>query len=533
MSKKYWNNHKKKLLRKCTALLTAAALAAVLGGCGAAGTAGSADSQDSAKGQGGEDAPLSAVNVLFDWDYTDSYDQGEANTYLYSTFVSDAAVVEEGYEALEKSLKALCEENVRLQKQTFDRVLPDVKDLELGEYESCQLTSSFQLMRSDSRMVSICGEFCEDLGGVHPFYYRKGYNFDSADGKRLVTSDMITDKDAFYEAALAGLDKLNAEREECFDKDTCTEILKEQFDEHYDELDLYTDPQNLYLYFPVYMFGPYVAGDTEIAIPLKDCKGFLREQYIYPEGPVIYRLPEPQEDWSGSSEYTTTSVCYLEEGLALNILSEFDYEDWSGSLTINCNDIEGYFSAEFPLKRAYLVKPENGKTYLYAEMMGIDDYLGMMIFDLDGTPEQVGKFDGYFGDHLSTIPSEMTLYQTLGMLGTYQGFKRYHVSEGGMPVSDSDEFTYINSYLPQYYGGSITSTMELPLEIDGELVYLPEGTVFTPVGACPQDYALLRLADGRTGKLFTEMHDEGLMVRWGNGALSNQFDCFEELYFAG
>ena len=527
------NNHKKTLLRKCTALLTAAALAAVLGGCGAAGTAGSADSQDSAKGQRVEDASLSAVNVLFEWDYMDSYDQGDANTYLYSTFVSDAAVVEEGYEALEKSLKALCEENVRLQKETFDRVLPDVKDLELGEYQSCQLTSSFQLMRSDSRMVSICGDFCEDLGGVHPFYYKKGYNFDSADGKRLVTSDMITDKDAFYEAALAGLDRFNAEREELFDRDTYTEILKEQFDESYDELDLYTDPQNLYLYFPVYTFGPYVAGDTEIAIPLKECKGFLKEQYIYPEGPVIYRLPEPQEDWSGSSEYTTTTVSYLEEGLSLNIMSEFDYEDWTGSLTINCNDREGYFSADFPLKRAYLVKPESGKTYLYAEMQGLDDYTGMMIFDLDGTPEQVGKFDGYFGDHLSTIPSEMTLYRTVGMLGTYPGFNRYHISEGGMPVSESDEFTYINSYLPQYYGGTITSTMELPLEIDGETVYLPEGTVFTPVGACPYNYALLRLTDGRVGKLYTEMHDGELMVRWGNGAVSSEYECFEELFYAG
>lgn len=183
-----------------------------------------------------------------------------------------------------------------------------------------------EIIRADSRLVSIRQDQYTYSGGAHPMYGSLGVNIDTASGKRLTISDVVTDFEKFTELVESSL------------SEDYEEVFYDREDGFLDELDPESfnwtmDYESLKVYFNPYMLAPYAAGMQEATLYFMDYPELFNEKYTESPG------PDAGDDYYGagtvSHELYGTLIKRINEKIAEkeNVLAGYLVQDINGNGT--------------------------------------------------------------------------------------------------------------------------------------------------------------------------------------------------------
>ena len=184
---------------------------------------------------------------------------------------------------------------------------------------------------------------------------------------------------------------------------------------------------------------------------------------------------------------------------------------------------------------------EEERYFLYMEGTAENDYRTIYVYDLNGEQirqsgelsgsgfhhdwnEEIGEYGVLFTEVFND-PSTIILDTKLDVLGTMSGRKRYQIdSKDGLMDSQQEYYDLPEDFMPL--------VSKIPLE----LLVLPEqtreefpaGTKFYFLRTDGESYVDVRLEDGRECRITFEMREWERLI---NGV--SEWDCFEELYYAG
>lgn len=472
------------------------------------------------------------IDVSFDYEYLNEWDNGKEILRGKAPVIR---VLGGGREELQKALDAYCEGRLKVITEEYNQWLPIAKE----EYENNKenfpgyyLESYAVPERLDEKIVSFRRTEGDYFGGAHPDYFIGGASFDTETGRVLSLEDVVTDRERLHEYAhqylgeKIGLDELFPDYEESLDSHFQSE--------NSDRLQWIMDAEGLRLLFSPYDLGPYAMGSIEILVPYAENSGLIKKEYILEGKGLSKRIPQEEEQEADLDGDGTM------DRLLLNARNhETDGEpDYFSTVTVSTGRGDGDLkSTEYQLQggftEAYLMRTEDGRSYLYVESWGDNDYRLMEVFDLNGeTPVHAGTVGDTPKGHLLSGPNNFTLYTWMDALGSYNGRRRYRVGADGMP--EALETVYeINA--GEQWERSITAERTVPVWMEsggnGEekvRTELPAGTKFCPVRTDGETFVEARLEDGRLCEIRYELKD---YRRFIEGV--DEWEYFKDLPYAG
>ncbi len=301
--------------------------------------------------------------------------------------------------------------------------------------------------RADDKAVSIRTHYVSMTGGAHGFSFTGAENFDARTGKLLALSDISPDPAALLDRACDNLKKWCEERNVgLFDPDGLRASVEEMFEE--DSLNWALDPDGISLFFAPYSIAPYAAGE-------------LTARVLFSENPELFTGDMcSQADTWGRSLYEWQSAFADLDGDGspeeISVASDRDEYDTVTGLCIYIGDQEYTFDKYGYGLRTFLLHGAGGKTMLYADLTGDNDYHSLEIFDLSGGEAvyvdslQAGCSVLYddetnqAGTCLITDPSSFILAVRGGDISTYSMSRVCHLGEDGLPVPETDYYTVVS-----------------------------------------------------------------------------------------
>lgn len=425
------------------------------------------------------------------------------NQVLENRFLTAWADIQAQYEPVLADLKARREEN------------PETTD---GYW----IEQSVVPIRADDKIVSFLETSSSYTGGAHAMYGETGVNLRPEDGTPISLKDVTSD----YEQ-VCGLVKQELRVKygngEMFDNYEAA--LDAMFHEDGSIDNCWVmDMEGLHFVFSPYLLSPYSSGVLSADIFFSDAPGLFLEEYV-PAGGFARRMhPDEPEAFDVDGD-----------GLMEQILFDvsYDNETYSSRITISSGGSEAESEAYGSCRDAYLMHTEDGRTYLYLEFAGDNDYRTVTVFDLNGkTPLYVGETANCFLDHLVSDPEDFSLYTHMNVLGTYTGRRRYHVGEDGMPVEKDGVYT-----VGAEWGRGYELTAKIPVPVwvsQGETgeekvrEMLPAGSRMTVRRTDGKTFVEMELEDGRRCDVQIEKGDY-LSTIEGVG----EEEYFDGLHYAG
>ncbi|MBQ9420513.1 MAG: DUF3298 domain-containing protein [Lachnospiraceae bacterium] len=203
-------------------------------------------------------------------------------------FVSSAEFIRittPGYEALQASLDELNELNKSDADTAFANQAQEFAANGLNEYLQQLLPfsaeSALNIERTDPVIFSLAVADSYWYGGAHPYSYQLGFNFDTKAGRAIELYDLVTDRDAFYEAVRTALSghEVNAG----FFDDWEDTLKKEYYQEEDYHLNWIAANDGIRIWFNQYDIAPYAAGPVELSLAAADYPELIKAEY-FPEG---------------------------------------------------------------------------------------------------------------------------------------------------------------------------------------------------------------------------------------------------------
>lgn len=240
-------------------------------------------------------------------------------------FVSSAEFIRittSGYEALQASLDELNELNKSDADTAFANQAQEFAAEELNEYLKQLMPfsaeSALNIERTDPVVFSLATADSYWYGGAHPYSYQLGFNYDSKSGKPLELSDLVTDKDAFYEALRAAL--AEHEYKDGFFENWEDTLHQEYYQENDYHLNWIAANDGIRIWFNQYDIAPYAAGPIEISMKTADYPDLIKAEY-FPEAPAASEAGIAAESEGGLYVYplvNTAGSIEAEEGYTLS-----------------------------------------------------------------------------------------------------------------------------------------------------------------------------------------------------------------------
>ena len=475
------------------------------------------------------------------------------NAYEYETYTEDYYYLteinyqklylseenEKEYPRLAKSLDSLNNDKTEFYKD---------KAKELDEYASEQLdyyyedgeqpavytaNNEYYLQRADNVVLSIRSDADEYSGGAHPNYGYGGYNFDTATGKELVITDVMTDISSL---SVILSEKINS-KDEFADGffGSLEEVLSEYTAEQFNWTIGY---QGVTFCFSPYEIASFAAGLITATVYFDEYPELFNKKYTVAPESYAVTLSEwndvefDMNPSDGKKDTISAGLSYYTE--------EGSYKDISINLNGNEYTVEDVyaFSAEY-----YLVNSK-GRYFVYLVPHGFNDYTNILVYDLNGNEiKEAGNFertafgslvwedeneDTHQAKLLFNNPTQFVLETTFDILGTYAADKTYTVnSETGMPES-TDEFYTIDKSFPFVLTSKQAFNVKILPDMKTELI--KAGSEFTLLRTDGKTYVDAKLDDGRECRIYVERNstDYQLCI---NGI--PEYELFEEIYYAG
>lgn len=407
--------------------------------------------------------------VLLYSDYVTIEIQGEE----YRTLANKVADWQDTQlEALEK------EEAEYVQKASEDR-------LNMTDFYGYSLSYNLALKRLDHRVLSMTRTCYNDFGGVHPFNYVEGINFDAATGELLSLEDVVNDYDSFSWAAITYIINYleNSDYAEGLFPQY-TELISDSFASTF----WYFSAEGITMIYNTYEIAPYAAGTIEVSLPLEDFSDYFKADYQIKEEPGLIAVPLGETvtvHLNGTAHTillkdlysTSTSNTYAENSVTITLdNSSFSMDNY---FYYNCD--------------CYMIRQDDRILLMLDGDAASDDYVTVLLDISDGTIREVTSTGAAI-----CFPGINTalLSLRLDILGTYSCEVNHDLSKGNELKPLETEYIILNSYQ------NLVTTRELPVtDADGRERTLPAGTSLIPLSTDGTSY--MRFSNAKNKKEYT------------------------------
>ncbi len=256
------------------------------------------------------EAPVTIVNEKQDCTHSfATLFSTECSLYYLNSETADK------YPLLAKTLKEVNDETRQIVKTNVDDCVRDAYALFKDAGSDAPLPYTYSslgdISRFDDRLFVISTYIDEYYGGAHGMYYKHYVNIDVNSGKRLTASDLITDKDGAVDAICKRLrEDYDGVIDETLMYETSLEsFVKKSVDN--DSIDITMVNGYVEVYYPVYSFGSYAAGDYQIQLSPEDCPGVFNGEYTEDtSGDIIFETAR-QERKAGDITYDGPEENYI------------------------------------------------------------------------------------------------------------------------------------------------------------------------------------------------------------------------------
>ena len=392
------------------------------------------------------------------------------------------------YPNLAKSLEKLKTEYESMLDASMDSLMENFTEVVVDAGVSTNLADKTMrtVLRADHRFFSFLEQNECYLGGAHGSYLLNGVALDVNTGERVLLADVVKDTEKLKEIVAKQLDEVYG--------DIFYDNIYQMIDSY--EPDTFTwsmDPFGITLYFNQYELAAYAAGMQTVELTCEDYPGLLENSYFEPQEQYILELTA-----NGEYAYDVNNDGVKEKLTVERDVLEYDY--YATTVVLNGKNIKSNvedFDAD-----CYLVKCKDA-AYLYVFHRTENDYSVLEVFDLktgslvpwgDGNSNLLlastykghEEQDWYYSETSSpgfVNPEEFYLSSRLDTLSTYNGTKKYHVGEDGLPVTEDAAYVVDVNFM-------LKAKADVPCEVwkeDGtvmdENAVIPAGTFFRIVSA--------------------------------------------------
>ncbi|MBQ8969901.1 MAG: right-handed parallel beta-helix repeat-containing protein, partial [Lachnospiraceae bacterium] len=336
-------------------------------------------------------------------------------------------------EDLESSLEAIG----KLAKKAYEEEGTDEFRYYLAGYRQ-------SLRRADENFLSFA-VYEEDTFELKPMRIVFGKNFDTKTGKELELTEVVTDTQAFLEAAGAELQKV------FYDEELRAEILSELSDRlsdsstisseelawclGYEGLELYLNPEINYNFYgdtdgPVKLFFSYNGYPKLFSDQVKEIPGAYAYDLEINDYPEVCYI-----DTDGDGKLSEVSAVLYEDEYNYHSALTLSIDGETVKLT---EGVGGYEAS------AIIVHTYQGDNYLYLNQMTDNDYEYISIYSLGEEPKYVGEKNGTTRfelynvsedstGYIMTSPGDFKLWSMNGVLGSLPVTGDYKVGWDGLP----------------------------------------------------------------------------------------------------
>lgn len=461
-------------------------------------------------------------------------------------------VKKEGYEKMNEALT----ENNHLSWEricgTWNTIGDNIYEFVEGQGESSiyslpwTLENSIRLERADNRVVSFVRSRSDYLGGAHPGYETRAYNYEAQSGKLLALNDVVADCNEIYRCAGEKLQDNKDLDIKIKDLDT---FINDYFSDPSEVVWCFTQ-SGIEIIFPAGSVGVYMLGPVYAELPYEEIRDILQEEYIpVTKQSCIYVEPyeEISSDFDRDGTEEILSVSYEQK-----INEEYNYpESVVGKVTLVKDGIENSVTENVGLEYlgSYLMQSEEGGYYLYMESSWENDWHTISVFDLNqGSPVFLGTSDvGGFYDMTPFDAGDFYVSKRLNMMGTWEGFQKCRVGNDGFPeplekdyriwrVSEAELFDSASA--EENYGG-ITLKQDLKAYSyqnpekpeEGAEKVIQAGTKLTPYRTDGENRMTFQTEEGIYIDVIYDAADPDAWERTIQGM--EEYDLFDGIMYAG
>lgn len=472
-----------------------------------AGESGAAEEQTETNGVSPVAVRIEQVTATVSEDKGNNISRTEAQ-YEYPRLYLDDAAAEE-YPELNKALEAYNskkdtdKDSVLAElKSEFDEIKEGL-DADSTMYISENIKG--RILRADSNVVSMLIDYSDFHGGAHGYYYTCGVNFDTQTGKELCLGDVVKDKDAFVKLVSDKFFEKYTKNPDYIGMTDAGEELKGYDFNSNESIQWSIDPECVTVYFAPYTLGSFAQGAQDISIYFDEAPEVFNEQYTRACDNYIMPLDENKsvsiDVGSGKRETVAAS-------LKSGDYAEYDmYQPCYSIGNIDINDEWECYSMD-----SYLVHSDD-KYYIYSFQYSDDDAVTLNVVDLankslDSSRSALMDENYYYSSDYSddrtsvwvrgrkalTNPKHMVFSSSLDVLGTYSGYRNYHVGDDGYPEADESFYTSRSET-----AFAAAKDLELDkVDADGKTAgkeNVPAGTCFAVVRTDGESYADIQAVD--------------------------------------
>lgn len=305
--------------------------------------------------------------------------------------------------------------------------------------------------RADSNVFSVKHYYYGYYGGAHGFYSYTGQNYDTATGKLLALSDVITDTARLGEILE---EKLFQYYEDNLDREYFDSSFQGYLSGEY-SYDWLMDYTGVTFYFNPYSIAPYAAGMMSVTIGYDEYPGLVDPKYTKLPSSYVFEM----------DDYDSAFCDINGDGSAEEIRIYGDMNEYGEyeKRTININGKETVFEVFYFSADIYLVKNEDDRYFLYSFNGTYNDYVFLQVYEITGgTPRMVlearnlriasllGDYSYNEDEYMSTGKVKkysftdvtgVVLESRIDALSTTNGNDRYHINGDGLPEGENGYYT--------------------------------------------------------------------------------------------
>lgn len=478
-------------------------------------------------GQEESEAQETAPQVTFAREEKDWYDEESGKWALHLEY-DTAEVQGEGFETVAESVSQWSDQR-KEELLTYGEGLYPTASEEAALSESASADSYYysifeelEVMRADSRVISLRELNSDYTGGAHGNYGYTGIVFDSQTGALLSLNDILKDEEGFQQEAAGYI------AEEL--KVRYGEGLFPEYESTVEDMwesgpVWYLDGAGITFVFNPYEVGPYAMGAAEVTLPYDVFGEYMEDAYAGINGAGAAALPENTDVF-----LTLASEDSVQQ--RLNIRTETDEEYGETQITLELGDSSVVAGTFGRMGSAYLLNLTDGRSFvLFDADYASDDYVTFLYEITGGVIKEGNRLEGISLSDGAINTELLTLRMSLNVFGTYYGMMDYKIDENGMLAQQSDIFRIMGNDSDAYL---LTVIQDLPVTIDGRETILPAGSRIRITGTDNQGLAYFRVDEsGEEGSILYERGDgaDDTWTLYVNGR--PETDYFEMLPYAG
>ncbi len=378
---------------------------------------------------------------------------------------------------------------------------------------SYYMNKQLKVACANQNILSICDYEEGYAGGAHGYHVYSGTNFDAKTGEKLAIADVVKEEEAFYKKAGEYIDTyLQEEYSDGLFPD-CQETIDDMWTK--EDLCWFFTASGITIVFNEYEIGPYAMGIVFVSLPYEEFADELKEEYVSNQAIGLYEL-EKNED---------ISIITEQENSKLHIAS-----DEAGHFIILDDkkvEVAEDFNSSFAY--SYLLRHTDGNLYVVLSLdMASDDWVTYLYRIQDGKVEKTDEVYAAF-DLSQYSFSSFTMGSPIYCLGTYSTIQDYSINEDGKFVKESELYTLSGSMEDR---AVLTTKAEIMVLVDEKEVVLPVGSKLQMMETDNETKATIYLVDTKQEATLElkRAGEEGSEIYVGE---KNEYDCFEELPYAG